>query len=340
MLKKISRYVGIALAAFAIAGVGKIQAAEVKEMPAPSVTSAPSGGEIWQDSSRVKKSGNYEYHILSESAKLISIRKIEDKSKRIVIPETLDGYKVVGIGRTYTLPRCLKIYEVNQVSTQLWRADEFENPLCVLADSSKKASELIVPSSVCFIGENAFANSKYLKKVMFKKRKERLEINLGAFEGCKALKNLEIPKRTSFPDSDSGSYGAFAYCGTLESVKVGCSIYEIEKIFYKTQIKKMSMAKAVKEISFNAITTKSNSFEIKKLCVEGKNTKILNTKKGFAKVKTLVTVKGAKVIPLARKNKLHYQVCNMSKKRKVTDYKYDKKKKKWTKKVLKNASAF
>lgn len=325
MLKKISRYAGVALAvfawtAFAIASAGKIQAEEVKEVQTPAPTPTPPGTELWQDSSRIKKSGNYEYHILSEKAKMVSIRKIDNKSEKIVIPETIDGYKVVGIGRSITLPQCLKIEGVGYIH----ELDEFGSSLRVLTDLSKKNSELTVPSSVCFIGDNAFINCKYLKKVTFKKRKESLEINLGAFEGCKSLKNLEIPKNIFFTDdTESNNLGAFAKCGTLESVKVGSSIYGIESIFLKTKIKKMTVSKDVKAIYFDSINSKSNNFAINKLCIKGKNTKILNVKKGFDKVKTLITVKGAKAISVARKNKLPYQVGNKH-------YKYEKKKKKWT----------
>lgn len=307
-MKNFAKFACAMFAVAAMTCVGNVHAEETKDVAVPTSTPAPAGTEIWQDVSRVKKSGDYEYHIISEKEKMIAIRKIENASGKLVIPETIDGYKVIGVGRTYTLPQSLKIEEAGKVYENLWANDETETPCQVLAESSKKVTEITVPSNVLYIGENAFSDYKKLKKINFEKRTETLAIELGAFAGCKSLKNLQLSSKIVFSDSDSGNYGAFANCGNLDTVKVATSSLEYGKVFSKTKIKN--------------------------LYVEGKNTNIADPKAAFTKIKTLTTVKGAKVIKLAKKYKVHYQICMKPAKGKikVKDFTYNKKTKKWKEK--------
>ena len=129
----------------------QMQKRDVSQNAAPLPTQTPSGGEredFWCDSTRIKTNGDYKYHILSEEKKLITIRKIENANGKLEIPEEIDGYKVVGIGRSDRLPSRLGIAE-----SEYEYSDFGLEEMSVLPESSSGVTEIIIPKYIQFVGD-------------------------------------------------------------------------------------------------------------------------------------------------------------------------------------------
>ena len=107
----------------------------------------------------------------------------------IIIPETLDGYKVVGIGD--------KAFANNQT-----------------------IRSLIIPDQITSIGEFAFFACKNLVSVVLPNGIE--SIPTGAFASCKSLSSIAIPESVT-----AIGYRAFEVCASLFSVDFPGSLVEI-----------------------------------------------------------------------------------------------------------------
>ena len=105
--------------------------------------------------------------------------------EHIVIPSSVEGYTVVGVSEK-AFARCLQVKSVT------------------------------LPSSICFVGDNAFAWCRNLKKV---NARGLSEIGSRAFMGCDALTDV------SFGDQiEKIGEKAFAYCPSLISVTLPDSL--------------------------------------------------------------------------------------------------------------------
>lgn len=296
---------------------------ETIETPAPLPTQTPPWGaqkDLWSDSTRIKTSGNYKYHILSEEKKLITIRKIENAKGKLTIPKEIDGYKVVGLGRSFELPRQLKIEEAEHEYDDL---DSEEVP--VLPVSSENVTEIEIPNYIQFVGVHAFENSKNLKKVKIDKRTKKLYLYGGAFTECKALKSVNLPKEV-WAERD-----VFSMCGSIDKVTIektylgdnfsgtNIKLLRIEsknKVFDMSyyddgKINTISVGKDVKKIVLSTYEYYYYDFvnlKIGKIVVEGKNTSISGWNKKHKSLGKLYTVRGAKAIKWAKKHKLKYKV--------------------------------
>jgi hypothetical protein len=105
--------------------------------------------------------------------------------EHIVIPSSVEGYTVVGVSEK-AFARCLQVKSVT------------------------------LPSSICFVGDNAFAWCRNLKEV---NARGLSEIGSRAFMGCDALTDV------SFGDQiEKIGEKAFAYCPSLISVTLPDSL--------------------------------------------------------------------------------------------------------------------
>ena len=194
----------------------QMQKAYVIQNAAPLPTQTPSGGEredFWCDSTRIKTNGDYKYHILSEEKKLITIRKIENANGKLEIPEEIDGYKVVGIGRSDRLPSRLGIAE-----SEYEYSDFGLEEMSVLPESSGGVTEIIIPKYIQFVGICAFENCNSLKKVKINKRDVNLYLYGEAFLDCNKLESVNLPEKVC-TDGD-----VFSCCGTIDEVTMGISM--------------------------------------------------------------------------------------------------------------------
>lgn len=126
-----------------------------------------------------KKSGNFEY----ESDKNgITITDYTGKEKKVKIPETINGRKVVEIDTT-------------------------------AFKKNKTVRKIIMPDSVESIGYQTFAQCEKLKSIRLSKN--LTDIDACAFSGCKSLKKVVLPKTVTLIP-----YGCFRRCESLESINL------------------------------------------------------------------------------------------------------------------------
>jgi len=108
------------------------------------------------------------------------------KDADVVIPSTIDGYTVTGIGK-HAFDHCLTLKSVT------------------------------VPESVVFIGDHAFAGCAHLTAVTLSDSVTR--IGISAFSDCKKLGSLEIPAGIT-----EIGYGVFRGCSCLDRISIPAGV--------------------------------------------------------------------------------------------------------------------
>ncbi len=132
-----------------------------------------------------------------------TIRSYSGTGAILNIPETIDGYTVVGIA-----------------------AYVFKN--------NKELETVVIPDTVTSIGGYAFQNCSNLANLTLSSRLVKLDV--GAFQNCDALTSVEIPK--SITNGGGGSYtelteiGAFAYCDNLQTISFEEGIEKIPNYLF------------------------------------------------------------------------------------------------------------
>ena len=191
----------------------------------------------WISSYATTKKGDFEYTVLKNGTAKI---KYKGKSKKLVIPETIDGYKVTYFDQNFnenitslSVPSTLKTIG----RAAFWNCDKLETinlengienigqwafegctklsqitlPKSVKKighgafESCTKLSEIIIPSKVKAIGENAFSSCTSLKKVTIENGVQT--ICRKAFWDCRKLSEINIPDSVS-------NIGEFAFDAT------------------------------------------------------------------------------------------------------------------------------
>lgn len=181
-------------------------------------------------------SGSFEYSVLDDGTASIT-KYIDNGSKTVDIPSTIDGYEVTKIGDG-----------AFQVCTSL--------------------KSVTIPNSVTNIGGGAFVNCTSLVDVKLNNGLEK--ISQRAFKGCTSLESIEIPntvkeiqflafqdcislKSIEIPSSvNEIQDGIFACCSSLESVKFSrySNIQEFgNAMFYKcTNLTKINLPNGLKKL--------------------------------------------------------------------------------------------
>lgn len=124
------------------------------------------------------------YDITNEEVTITSAatpRLINAVVGEVVIPDTINGYPVVGIG------------------------------VCAFEDTD--IEKITLPEGVQFIEERAFAHCEKLQTVNFPYTLEIIEDE--AFEGCEELMSLDFPRNLKCIGDC-----AFRFCDTIKSIKV------------------------------------------------------------------------------------------------------------------------
>ncbi|MDE7430363.1 MAG: leucine-rich repeat protein, partial [Lachnospiraceae bacterium] len=133
----------------------------------------------------------------------------------LIIPDTIDGYKVVGIGN-----------------------NAFEN--------NKQLCTVVIPDSVTSIGNKAFYNCSNLEDVTLSKKL----VSLGGygFGNCIALKEITIPKTLE------SAYGSFEGCSSLEIINFEEGMLKIVSGIFKncTGLRSVIIPNTVTAIDSNA----------------------------------------------------------------------------------------
>lgn len=291
--------------------------------------------EDWRDTGAFVKSGKYSYRVIDAAKKEIELRKIASDDTEIMIPQTIDGYKVVSLGYSGKILTNEVNLSVNrQFFTVLTNAD--------------KVTKITIPKTVTNIGVMAFYQCENLKKLYLPK--DVLFVREYAFFGCSSLTELHLNDGVAMYNE------AFADCTSLKKVysKGFYSLSYESRLFSKPieewhlaqgedkgigyysfwtndfckgsskkfSIKKLYVDAKVKKVRLGIMQgDEKNPFFVKKIYIKGKKTKLTADKS----MKTIVcTVKGAKAIRGAKKAHMTYSY-KMS--RKVYVRKKTKKKK-------------
>ena len=159
-----------------------------------------------------------------------TITKYQGNVSALSIPDTLDGHKVVGIGR-----------------------DVFKN--------KTQLRVVVIPDSVTSIGYNAFEGCGNLSSVTMSKGVA--EIGEEAFGNCEALTNIEIPK--SLEKVRTNRYGVFRGCDNLKNVTFEKGTTRIVNSLFKDclGIEQIEIPDTVTEIQDNAFCGCKNLRSIK-----------------------------------------------------------------------------
>lgn len=293
-------------------------------------------------------SGIYTYYIVEEQKKEISICAISSTDKKVVIPSELDGYKVRALG-----------YES-------FAHDNYEGAREIGGGIEQHLEELVIPNSVRRVEALAFYKCKKLSKVTLP---ENITLGYASFGECNNWKDIVLPYHTTCEE------GALPHCGT-DTLHISNSITG-ENIFYgdinkmiltvkqdtvfslatpwlSAKVKELFSPKDATMLIFNS---NDGNNRVEKLYINGKNTKVKANDSGeyadLGKVTMdeIYTVKNAKVISFAKKEKIAYHVKDATKVKRITckkkankylytwkkakttirTFRYDKKIKKWKK---------
>ena len=159
-----------------------------------------------------------------------TITKYNGNVSALNIPETLDGYTVVGIGD--------KVFQNN-----------------------KELRMVVIPDSVSVIGTSAFLNCNHLGEITLSKNIEKL--GSGAFGNCVSLTSVLIPKSLTVGGGNvwnENLHGAFGGCSTLSSVAFEEGTTQIASyLFYNcTGLKEIKIPDTVTKIDSHAFHSAVN----------------------------------------------------------------------------------
>ena len=298
--------------------------AESSSEDIPAVTPSPSptkGNEQYY--SAMITSGDFSYRIVDKTKKEIAILKIDTEKSKLVIPSEIDGYKVVRLG--------VDIYYVTEVDIDISNVEE-----CIVTPKTQKnlkkliisdgikgigfcsfrgcdhLSEIRLPEGYCKIGESAFGCScevSPLKKVYIPYTCTMADDVFGRWKSYD-LDEMIIDNNGCYSDDDV----AFSSANIKKIVFLGCKEknYNIFDLMADSVVHKMIFNPTVE-----SITMYKNGIKIKQLIMNGKKTKIKVDKEyscysepeyQYLAINTLYTVKGAKAISWAKKNKVTYKI--------------------------------
>ena len=224
-------------------------------------------------------SGSFRYDVLDDGT--ASIKKYIDNGSKIVdIPSTIDGYKVTEIGynafsgctglKSVTIPSSVKeigdwafwdctgltkitVDKNNKNYTSVDGVLFNKDKTIILVYPSAKGSSYVIPGSVTYIGKNAFSGCTGLKSVIIPNSVK--EISSQAFATCTGLKSVTIPNSVT-----KISWEVFLGCTGLTSATISRSATYIgEGAFYGcTSLKSVTIPSSVTEIGYNAFGYTSN----------------------------------------------------------------------------------
>ncbi len=219
-------------------------------------------------SSAINEEG-FRYYKNSDGNAVISYIDYGEIGKtEIVIPETIDGYTVVGINQIFcmggnglkvVIPKTVTTISEDFVHSKIneFQVDDENLNYCSVdgvlfskdmktlvsyIDKLNSTSSYTVPDGVEILNEYCFAGS-FIKKIQLPDT--ITQINACAFMECKNLKNFKLPASLKVIDGF-----AFSQCSSLTEVVLPDSLEILgDQVFSScTALKKLTMSKGIKEI--------------------------------------------------------------------------------------------
>ena len=234
----------------------------------------------------------YQYEVISETDKTARLTHISASGEKVVIPQSIDGYKIIEVGRFQQIAyHEIEIGSPNGVSMNIGD---------VLSEHEKNSVKTIVfPKTVLKIGNNAFRNCKNLENVTFSSSLRHM--GSSAFENCVQIRKVSLDKNLSTIGAC-----AFSKCNSLErvtiksnKVKIGQSAFGESNIIYSQEKYKLKEINLPRNFYGRLFEDCFNSYIGKKFTwidFRGENS---STSKGiFRGAKNLNTI----VIPEGTKN--------------------------------------
>lgn len=193
----------------------------------------------------VFKEGNFYYEIISEEDKTCEVSEspyFEEWSnpdfypEDIVIPETVNGYRVIGIGHSAFGSYYFKIKTVNLPNSivyiescafrncpELVKINLNDNITRIGSDAfiwCRSLSEIHIPQNITIIENYCFYNCEKLSQITFPKNLTK--IGDYAFGTCSGITDLQLPNSVTVI-----GHGAFEGCGNMKTIS---GLYNIASI--------------------------------------------------------------------------------------------------------------
>jgi len=171
------------------------------------------------------------------------------------IPDSLDGYTVVGIGGS--------AFKNNKVLIILVIPDTITNIANNAFEGCSNLQTLDMADSVVTLGNYAFNNCTALATVSLSKKIET--IGYSAFANCVSLTEIEIPKSLSDVSYSSTNNGVFRNCSNLKKVSFESGTTKVARnLFYNcTGLEEITLPNTITTIEDRAFGNCSNLLELK-----------------------------------------------------------------------------
>lgn len=157
-----------------------------------------------------ERSGDYLYRILADET--AEITYYYENETEIVIPETIDGYKVTVIGN--------QTFRNRDNLTKAVLPEGIVKIGFKAFEGCENLAEINIPVSLTHFGNWSFANCTSLKSITIPSGVTRL--GRGTFSGCKSLANVEIPDSVT----EIGNY-AFSHCDSIVEITIPSGVTRI-----------------------------------------------------------------------------------------------------------------
>lgn len=181
---------------------------------------------------------NFKTEVISEEDKTIKLIRYKGKNKKIKIPDTIDGYKVIELSKGLFSGQKVEYIEFPKYLKEI--------PEKCCKDCSK-LTEVKINKNTTKIGECAFSRCESLEKIYLPNNLKTIESN--AFYFTRSLISLELPKSlkkiNEFSFSNSGVQniylpesveflGKYAFSGTnIDLINIPKKITEIPNGLFK-----------------------------------------------------------------------------------------------------------
>ena len=150
------------------------------------------------------------FEVVAQGGATCALKGMTAPTRKVVIPETIDGMKVTQIDNFSSLLNAKKGAR-GWSFTHSGTGFKFGGDGGGMAPTNDITEEIVIPGSVQHIASNAFRYCKNLKKVTFSEG--LITIGSAAFEHCAELESVEFP--SSLREIEAS---AFERCGALHTV--------------------------------------------------------------------------------------------------------------------------